>query len=586
MSVEWFATLMWKSSLLCAGMLVLVRSASGHSPAQRARMLLAGMGLLALLPLLSILLPPLQMNVLPAARDIQPDISVALMQAPAAVTAGSPQLAAPPPPLVTQAQLLLLLWLSGGALILARLGCGILTLHRWTRSAREVRSREWTDALRRAGAANVRLLASDRADAPLSWGVVRPTILLSSDLIDHAADADAVVAHELAHIRRGDWLALIFARVVLALYWFNPLVWLLERTLLHEAEQAADAEALRIVQPVRYAETLLRVASGRHPPIAANSIAAGRLRKRMLRVLDGGQPSAAARWSIVAAYLALGLSAPVAAIELLPVAGPMPAESLGVPRLGPPTLTLMPLVAHSPVRDEAGGFSYALAAASSVNSAPAIAPAVRDPTKYPPGYLSSAHDRRHSTEDRSQWASERAQWARERAQWSLGRVQWSKEREAWAQGRERWAQGQAQNADELARERAQWVQGRAQDVVAQASAAATRAIAAAGNVGQAVAISMQHMAENMTNGAAGMERGADGMLRGAQSMRDEAVRLRDPAYRQRKIAERAAQGERMTDQELIDSIPQLEKGADDLVKGAADMRRGAEQMRQSARNQQ
>ena len=579
MSDQWFVDILWKTSLVSAGLLLLLQGSSGYSPAQRARLLLAGMALLALLPLLSFLLPPLQLNLLPEARDIPPDLSSALAQAPAAAVAGAPQSAAPPPPLVTQAQLLILLWVGGAALILARLGCGIVMLHRWTRNASDVSSRHWTEALHRSGAASVRLLATREVEAPLSWGLARPTILMPSDLVNEARDADAVIAHEVAHIRRGDWAALLFARVVLALYWFNPLVWLLERALLHEAEQAADAEALKIVQPVLYAETLLRVASGRHVPVAANSIAAGALRKRLLRVLEGRQSRAAARWSLTAAYLALGLSGPVAAVELLPVAAPMPRASSGLPRVGAPLLTLMPLVAHAPASasdDQAKTLAYAEAAASAAGARHRMA---RDPTQYPPGYLSPAHDRDHWVNDRAQWAQDRAQWAQERARWAAGREQW-------AQGREQWAKEQARNAEKFARERAQWTQEHTQLAIAQASEAAARAAEVAGRVQQTVAMSMQHMAVSMMNGADGMERGADGMLRGAQSMREEAVKLRDPAYRQRKIARQAAEGHPVTDQELIDSIPQLEKGADDMVKGAADMRRGAEQMRQSARERE
>src|SRR6185295_17699651 len=289
MSVQFLIEMAWKSAMVSGGVWLLLQSARGHSPAQRARLLLIGLMFLAALPILSFLLPPLELSFGTAASEMPSSMmaSFAAAQVPAAVMTASPPRPVPPPVLSPNAAIALL-WFGGVALILARLAGGVLTLRRWSADADKVLSGAWAEALDRAGASHVQLLVGANTSAPMSWGWRRPTILLSRDVFDDPSSADAVLAHELAHFRRRDWGSLLFARTVVALFWFNPLVWLLERALLHETEQAADAEAVQTIQPARYAETLLKIA---RPPqgfaAAANSMAAGPLSRRILRVLQG-----------------------------------------------------------------------------------------------------------------------------------------------------------------------------------------------------------------------------------------------------------------------------------------------------------
>jgi hypothetical protein len=69
------------------------------------------------------------------------------------------------------------------------------------------------------------------------------------------------------------------------------------------------------------------------------------------------------------------------------------------------------------------------------------------------------------------------------------------------------------------------------------------------------------------------------MEQGAREMRAEAERLRNPEYRRHQIARAAAEGRVMTDQQLIDAIAKMRRGADKMEAGAARMRAGAEKMR-------
>jgi hypothetical protein len=70
----------------------------------------------------------------------------------------------------------------------------------------------------------VRLLLTDHPGLLVTWGLLRPKVLLPAASQDWAEDRlRVVISHELAHIQRGDWVVQIAAEVLRAVYWFNPL---------------------------------------------------------------------------------------------------------------------------------------------------------------------------------------------------------------------------------------------------------------------------------------------------------------------------------------------------------------------------
>jgi TonB family protein len=108
----------------------------------------------------------------------------------------------------------------------------------------------------------VRLLRTDHASLLVTWGLLQPKVL-----IPHAAEhwpderIRIVLRHELAHIKRGDWIVQIAGEVLRSAYWFNPLLWLVCSRLREESEQACDDEVLTggVAAP-DYAAHLLDVA--------------------------------------------------------------------------------------------------------------------------------------------------------------------------------------------------------------------------------------------------------------------------------------------------------------------------------------
>ncbi len=108
----------------------------------------------------------------------------------------------------------------------------------------------------------VSVLISHEAVEPGVFGVMRPTLILPADILDSLSRAqlDAVIAHELSHIRRRDNLWSTLHMAVEALFWFHPLVWWLGARILEDRECACDEAVLDAgCDPEAYARGLLQL---------------------------------------------------------------------------------------------------------------------------------------------------------------------------------------------------------------------------------------------------------------------------------------------------------------------------------------
>ena len=136
----------------------------------------------------------------------------------------------------------------------------------------------------------------DGLGTPLLWCLGRPVLLVPADLLK-TLDSDrwrSIVAHELAHLRRGDhWVRRLELVAGLA-WWWNPVYWLARRRLDYEAELASDAWAVWALPEGRltYAESLIRICanlSGARAPTPALGVAGtGRsFERRLTMILQG-----------------------------------------------------------------------------------------------------------------------------------------------------------------------------------------------------------------------------------------------------------------------------------------------------------
>jgi beta-lactamase regulating signal transducer with metallopeptidase domain len=176
------------------------------------------------------------------------------------------------------------------------------------------------------------LLTSNELASPISWGLMRPVILLNTRAVEASGEAEAIIAHELAHVARMDWIKLLLARIATALFWFNPFVWLLAREAHQLREETADDAVLAADIPdTDYAQLLVGVARHDCPSmlLGAHGVAPSRssLARRVARVLDGKSVRSPVARSLAAGVFAgaVLVAAPLAALTLTPKgAGPAP----------------------------------------------------------------------------------------------------------------------------------------------------------------------------------------------------------------------------------------------------------------------
>jgi beta-lactamase regulating signal transducer with metallopeptidase domain len=333
---------------LTLGLLHLLRDRSASE-----RNMIAHFGLLALMimPLGSMFLPQLVVSapILAPAPPITPVLAASSVDA-APLTTASPRLADAAS--LSLSDLWPLLYGFPAAALLAMTLLAVLRLLTLRARASVLVEPSWINALahaqRRMGFKHgTALLSSNDLKSPISWGVLRPVILVNDEAIAAHGEAEAIIAHELAHVRGLDWAKLLLARIVTAIFWFNPLVWLLAREAHHLREETADDAVLAAnIVNTDYAQLLVGVA--RHECkgilLASHGVAPGRnsLSRRVRRVLDSTLPRTPVARGFAAGMMlgVVGAAAPLAALTLTPraaqpdtskpyyVSAPRAAESL------------------------------------------------------------------------------------------------------------------------------------------------------------------------------------------------------------------------------------------------------------------
>lgn len=176
------------------------------------------------------------------------------------------------------------------ALALAIWACGFVAVaFSWWRRWRRIRT-----VVRTASPLNleadVPVLSSTAMLEPGVFGIFRPVLLLPEGISDRLAPAhvEAIVAHELCHIRRRDNLAAALHMAVEAIFWFHPLVWWIGARLVEERERACDEEVLRLgSQPEVYAESILKTCQFylESPLACMSGISGADLKKRVVRIM-------------------------------------------------------------------------------------------------------------------------------------------------------------------------------------------------------------------------------------------------------------------------------------------------------------
>lgn len=195
---------------------------------------------------------------------------------------------------------LTLVWLVGLVFFVVRWARGSLHLAWAVKISHGLVSSRETEILKRVRSwlllkQDVDILISARVTEAGLWGIWRPTVLLPEEAASRLSDAEleAVLLHELLHVERRDNLAVILQKAVMALLWFYPPAWLIDRKLFEERERACDEEVLRLREsPETYVSGILKVARAcvEQRLVGTSSIGGASLKRRMKHLLSGEPP--------------------------------------------------------------------------------------------------------------------------------------------------------------------------------------------------------------------------------------------------------------------------------------------------------
>jgi beta-lactamase regulating signal transducer with metallopeptidase domain len=159
---------------------------------------------------------------------------------------------------------LLSLWSVGLVLLLVRLAVGIWGARRLTREGEPLDDSVWQRLLHRFVWAvslkrKVDLRGHPQVIVPLTWGFLQPVVIMPEAARAWNEDErSSALFHELSHVKRGDFLVMVMVRLSLAMFWINPLCWLVYKMLKNEQEKACDELVLKSgIRPSTYANNLL-----------------------------------------------------------------------------------------------------------------------------------------------------------------------------------------------------------------------------------------------------------------------------------------------------------------------------------------
>ena len=184
------------------------------------------------------------------------------------------------------------LWLIGVVFFSIRLAGGLFTVARLKRNGIPIADPA-IEILYQALAARMdiarpaKLCSSTQTDQPLLIGWLKPVLLLPASMLTgiHPKHVEAILAHELAHVRRHDYLVSLAQSVVETLFFYHPAVWWVSSRIRIEREYCCDDLAVAVLEnKATYVQALAGL-EARRVPVLAPSAAGGRLVDRVRRLV-------------------------------------------------------------------------------------------------------------------------------------------------------------------------------------------------------------------------------------------------------------------------------------------------------------
>ncbi|MAE64239.1 MAG: hypothetical protein CMJ18_08175 [Phycisphaeraceae bacterium] len=221
---------------------------------------------------------------------------------------------------------LVLFWATGVLILSVRLAGGFWQTRRLVQRGVSDAPAPWTESLDRVAATMrlrrpVRLLLSVRVDTPIVVGWLKPVILLPAAAITGLTplQMEALLSHELAHVRRCDYLINLLQSVLEVMLFYHPAVWWLSRCVRADREFCCDEMAAgHCRNHVDYARALLDIACRVRPSNGLEiGVAAGSLSERVRHLLSDGNTHASRRR--VVNLLVIGLVLVTVTVSGVPV---------------------------------------------------------------------------------------------------------------------------------------------------------------------------------------------------------------------------------------------------------------------------
>lgn len=316
---------LWQGAALALGAALSLRWLRGHAPEARYSAGLGALLLMGLAPLITFfyLLQAPAPDAFPVAQEapaVASPVSGGELTEGAVPVAVSPRLR----PLVQDwpwVGWLAFVWLTGVTAMSLRLLGGFVCAQRLRRAMVQAAPEQWRElAAKWQGQLGIgrfiEVFETPLVDVPLVIGWLRPMLLLPAEALRllRLEQIEALLIHELAHVKRNDYVVNLLQSLLETLLFFHPGVWWLSARVRLEREVCCDAITLRLhADRDAYAEALVALEQMRQSPVPQTVMAAlrpGQLLRRIQRMYDSPPPEVARRpWGavlVVTAMLLLG----------------------------------------------------------------------------------------------------------------------------------------------------------------------------------------------------------------------------------------------------------------------------------------
>ncbi len=200
----------------------------------------------------------------------------------------------------THIPLVVIVWMLGATFFLVRMLSGLLYVQHLRFNNNQPVTVYWNNKLKQLKSRirlrqKVKLLESAAASVPMVIGYIKPVILLPLGAINNLneSEVEAILAHELAHIKRNDYLINIMLSVIEVLFYFNPAVWWIAANIRTERENCCDDVAVKLCgSSLTYAKALVSLQEiGKSTPSMAMTFSGpkNQLLHRVKRILNQPQ---------------------------------------------------------------------------------------------------------------------------------------------------------------------------------------------------------------------------------------------------------------------------------------------------------